>query len=413
MGWWQLGARARELCEGIPEHVARRWMRSFLSFHEEPLSFVPTGVSWSAASALGGVGLPLGPEIPEPNLKTHTRIACLSDTQRQHLLAFPSIQTKSWFDQKLADSEKYYEQWMSSHYEERDRMDLILENWGFPVTREKSNLGSALRIGFVLDAYMKYWTGLSPAARLTCAGKGGSKERELEGAWALGKSFENRQFESQRFRLGQRLTGFHYRSQNKVCLRRENKGICTCERLHLMSQEKARTWVPPVEKIIDWESILPLNPIRFNVYCDRGMNHRLVRPVVHDNYGVYCSKIQAERKHQLTAIAHISDLPSNLVSWETQDMDVQTEPLQSIDVWGLGEPVTVRSDPTSSKQTLPPLTGLMLDWALGQVSLLDLQMIALSKASRYTNASWRTDIVSGWGKWNWVNPSVDSLGAIV
>jgi len=270
MGWWQLGARARELVEGVSKSVAKRWLKMFVLYHHEVLEQVPAGVSWTASEALGGVGLPdpEDREIPERELKFHAFVACLDESKRAKLLRYPKLVQKSWMDEALADSEKYYSDFFPSHYEERDRMDLVLENWGFPVTREKSDLGSSLRLAFVLDRWVQKWTRFTVGQRTSCWMKEGTRNRTANSCEEIGTGTPNKRFFQQVFVLRQNLM--------RACRKAQSTSV------HIMTQQKARTWAPPTELVIDWSEILTLSAIRFGSPClhkgRKGLTFNYERP---------------------------------------------------------------------------------------------------------------------------------------
>lgn len=53
-------------------------------------------------------------------------------------------------DQWLTQSEDHYAKYFPTHWNDRPIMDVILTQWGFPVPKETSDIGSTLRLAFVL-----------------------------------------------------------------------------------------------------------------------------------------------------------------------------------------------------------------------------------------------------------------------
>jgi len=321
MGWWQLGARARELVEGIPGSVAKRWLQAFVLYHHEVLKLVPSGVSWTASEHLGGVGLPdpEAREIPERELKFHAYISCLNEKRRAKLLSYPKFTRKSWLDQTLAESEKYYSDFFPNHYEERDRMDLMIENWGFPVTREKSDLGSSLRLAFVLDSWVQRWTRFTTGQRTASWMKEGTRGRQANGCAPVGKSIENANWLAQITALNQHL----WRVQRKAY-----KVVGDDLALHPLSQEKARTWAPPVELMIDWSEILTLSAIRFGSPCLQRGSASL--PFNYERPQSMLARLAATR---LGLSEHpVPECVEDVGSWEMEDLDREDGPLLAITV---------------------------------------------------------------------------------
>jgi hypothetical protein len=262
MGWWELGARAQELVLDVPEPVGRRWMEIFRVYHAAILKTVPPGVQFGATPRLGGVGLPYCPPASDDGRKFHTAIALLDETSRQKLLS-PPRKPRSWIDTQLAESAQYYAKRFGSHWEERPAMEIVLENWGFPVSRETSDVGSRLRLSYVLAQYVKlikttalrkpeilveFQVGSGPRSR------GSGKQRVANGVPSIGlvPKVDPEKWRQQVFRYGCRLTRFAKGAKGKVPALFEP-----------ITDEKLQIWQPPLEEIVDWPRLASATILRF------------------------------------------------------------------------------------------------------------------------------------------------------
>jgi len=182
LAWWDLGPRARELVQSVPDAVADRWLHAFIARHRTILDQCPPGVSWNASELLGGAGLPAmsgeDPYIPEGCRKTAALISCLDPLKRRKLLAFPPREKMTQLGQILRAAEDYYSRYFQVVESDRDPMEILLDNWGISDFRKSidasSPLGSSLRLGFLLwgycacrlgegpDRFPPMWVGVDP-----------------------------------------------------------------------------------------------------------------------------------------------------------------------------------------------------------------------------------------------------------
>jgi hypothetical protein len=271
MGWWSLGPRSIELIEGFRREEAKKILRIFLAYHSNVVRTIPPGVSLFASNHLGGAGVPylFENEIPVDNRRFHTYISCLDEIKRSRTLSFPSA-PKSMLDRWLSDSEKYYEKYFSFHWAERDPMDITLEQWGFPIEREKSDVGSFLRLGYVLDQYSKYFATQSPTEMRNFV-LGQMDPRTLRHTMVIGKAdpLDETTFAGLVKRVNSRLTKVAQKAKANVAeIERPYwyslfENFVTQQRLWLITVDKLTSWEPPVEKVIDYPSLPPVEILRF------------------------------------------------------------------------------------------------------------------------------------------------------
>jgi len=161
MGWWELGARARELIQGVPETHAKRFLSRFMSIHQSVLDKVPSCCSYWASEYLGGVGLPNfeGHVISVENRQLLTLLSGLSDLKRAKVLKHQKPK-RGLINQWLKESEDHYKKYFQVTVQERDAWDVMKESWGIPSPIEKSDIGSTLRLAYVLEHYL-HWRRLS------------------------------------------------------------------------------------------------------------------------------------------------------------------------------------------------------------------------------------------------------------
>jgi hypothetical protein len=271
MGWWNLGPRSTELIEGYRPEEAKRILSIFLAYHSDVVRTLPPGVSLFASNHLGGAGVPylFGTEIPIDNRRFHTYVSCLDETKRSRLLRFPQA-PKSMLDRWLSDSENFYEKHFSFHWAERDPMDITLEQWGFPIEREKSDVGSYLRLGYVLDQYAKFFV-RQPASLKVPFVSGQMDTKALLHEMTIGfvLPVTPEAFAGQVKRVQYRLTRVAQKAKSSVAEVEKPYWFPLFEKftpqigLWLITVDKLTRWKPPVEKVIDYPSLLPTEIHRF------------------------------------------------------------------------------------------------------------------------------------------------------
>lgn len=116
---------------------------------------MPKGHSKFTSVDLGGAGIPYIAGDTEVDVDQR-RIACLYSVDEKVRKLYSELRSYSlspenqWILRANSVAEKYYKKVLPVIESDRPTMDLVLENWGFPVTREKSSLGNAYRLGFIL-----------------------------------------------------------------------------------------------------------------------------------------------------------------------------------------------------------------------------------------------------------------------
>lgn len=86
MAWGELGDRARELIEGVPEEVQQIWLDRFEFWHKGVLERIPPGTARETPSRLGGAGLPIRRAVPIDCRRTAAYLACLDPQKRNRIL---------------------------------------------------------------------------------------------------------------------------------------------------------------------------------------------------------------------------------------------------------------------------------------------------------------------------------------
>jgi len=234
------------------------------------LDEVPATCSWFVSEALGGVGLPNidKVEIPIDNLRTATYLACLDFKKRSVFVRRPKATQRGLIDQWLADSETYYGKLFPERVEDRDPWDVVLESWGIPLAREKSDIGSTLRIAYVLKQYLDFHRKCSAEQQkaFACVGS----EAKIDVCPILGSSTSAEEMRRDLCRMNRQL--FKAGQTAKGAVSKWNLSdrcpsddeFCTdlfAGQLSLIRQRTAEGWIPPQEIVIDYRS-----PVTHPVY---------------------------------------------------------------------------------------------------------------------------------------------------
>lgn len=249
LSWWDLGERCRELLADVPLTEQRCWRKWFLDYHWRILKQMPPGVSRYLCPQLGGAGIPFL-EGDAPPSRSERQAAALNACQLQDStrgVAFPRTLEKSLLERWNLDCETHFARVLPSKSSERPAMDLVLEEWGFPIQREKTNLGAMTRLAWILSQSI------------------------FEETPEIGRVEPNKRFLQQRAWLQRKLTRTACTAKRRVCLTEhatlefdvvdmatgesEHYGQCNCD-YHLMSVEKLTEWRPPEEIIISWSRLV-------------------------------------------------------------------------------------------------------------------------------------------------------------
>jgi hypothetical protein len=270
MTWRDLGARARELVTGLPQKTASHALTEFIRCHKTVLADVPQTCSWWVSEQLGGVGLPNvdGVPITTENLQTATRVSCLDIEARMKLLSKPKATRKGLLDQLLSDSEAYYKKIFPVRVQDRDPWDITLESWGIPLPREKSDIGSTLRMAFVLKGFLAWYSGLTADARVALLSADSRDKTHV--VPSIGSSIDPLGLARDVKRLKARLEEFGHTAKHQVLPWNLDDHLPTPEefaddlfkapKLHLIRVEAAQRWTPPQELVVDYRSpsLLPV-----------------------------------------------------------------------------------------------------------------------------------------------------------
>jgi hypothetical protein len=292
MGWWELGSRARELVAGMNRTTAMRVMEFFIREHSAVLAAVPSGISWYTSEALGGLGFPFGdPTVDERQVASY--FACMGERRRARLLRYPKKLAKGWVDQTLADSEWYYRQFFRTELQDRDPWDLVLESWQIPISREKSDIGSSLRLAYCLNAWVLYWSQLPSSVRVGLVGPALEKRASC---FTLGSYSTDVEFQKEVLVTRQRFD-FHIKRAHYFVSRWNdddtlpepedivrgffepkhrdqymfNREVYVQKPMKLIRLEKSKAWVPPQETVVIYPHIISIVPTRFGQASQRSM----------------------------------------------------------------------------------------------------------------------------------------------
>jgi len=323
MGWWQLGPRAQELCYKAPSSVSAVWLRAFIAYHDAILRTVPAGVSWYAAQAVGGVGLPHCvdiKDIPLDSLKYHSFVVSLvhnEDPMARRLFSYPSLTTKSWIDKQLSDSEKYYAKYFPSHLEETGAV--ASGKTGMPLPREQSSLGSGLRLAYVLGKFVEEWTRLTPGQRIAMR-TGDTRVMETNHCVEYGTAQPNPKYILEVRRLEGAICRTREKAKRKVSnLVYGPRPNVPQTQLYCMCQSRLEEWITPLQRVIDWPDILSLSLTRFGIpnqsRTARHCHEQHVPTPTEQNRMIARMRLQMGRESE----PHPDHM--ELVSWERQDVE--------------------------------------------------------------------------------------------
>jgi hypothetical protein len=360
MTWRDLGARARELVEDLPDKVVHRVMDRFVYNHRDILSTVPPGISRNVNESLGGVGLPVDPMdtrgVPLGNLQTASLMACEDLKKRAYILKRPSSVVKGLLDKFLADSERYYMEIFPCREQDRDPWDVQMESWGIPLPREKSDIGSSLRVAYVLQAFLAWYRTLSPKQIRAFGQDSFAKKRA--GLPEIGSSVDLEQMRRGLVSMNHRLKRMARMASRLVPSWNHSDrlpgpdvpfGPPTKDQVFLIRETTAIHWRCPQELVVDYKSVdvsavyqgqangvsqwktIPLNSnlrrhVKFQsslsqnigwpkFVCD--MTHKFLSDHVVDHHGERCLRVQYrdegwDPQHGLEALGASLPLPAPL-----------------------------------------------------------------------------------------------------
>jgi len=156
---------------------------------------------------------------------------------------------------------------------------MVLENWGFPITREKSDIGAHLRLAFVLDAWARQWALMSPEQREIASQHGESDVRDEAGCPPIGEtstladlsddpdiSAEEAWREELRH-LRWRFVHAAQKAKGAVLDHEETRPEDPPGRLHLASLSTLVAWRPPQERVVEWQDFVVRTFNRFGSAC--------------------------------------------------------------------------------------------------------------------------------------------------